>query len=136
MIKPIARSNSSLAYQNGFKPALIRLPQGKMSALLGITVSKPFSASLQRYASTYDKIDKKHEDRVEHEKIQAHPEQVSSTSTVHQVFHEQGIEEPEKDEDMLAGVWSDWVSPSHLRRARRHWLIESPAHDQGDIRPQ
>lgn len=44
--------------------------------------------------------------------MEAHPEEVSSISTVHQVFAEKGVEEPEKDEDMLAGVKADLVSSS------------------------
>ena len=74
---------------------------------------KPFTTSLQRYAthpgSPFDKIDKKHEEEVEYEKIVPHPEEVSATSTVHEVFHEKGVDEVEKDEDMLAGVKADFV---------------------------
>lgn len=44
--------------------------------------------------------------------MEPHPEEVSSISTVHQVFAEKGVEEPEKDEDMLAGVKADLVSSS------------------------
>ena len=46
---------------------------------------------------------------MEHEKLEPHPEEVSTTSSVHQVFHEKGVEEGEKDEDMLAGVKADLV---------------------------
>lgn len=77
---------------------------------MAMTALQPFSTSLQRYASPYDKVDTKHEDQVEHEKLEAHPDQVSSTSSVHQIFHEHGVPDKAKDEDMLAGVWSDWVS--------------------------
>ena len=77
---------------------------------------KPLSTSLQRYAETprapYDRIDKKHEEEVEHEKIPQHPEEVSSTSSVHEVFHEKGVEEGEKDEDVLAGIKADIVRPT------------------------
>ena len=72
-----------------------------------------FNTSLQRYSThpgnPYDKIDKKHEEAVEQEKIEAHPEEVSAVSSVHQVFEEKGVEEEEKDEDMLAGVKADFV---------------------------
>ena len=75
---------------------------------------KPFSTSLQRYATQpgnpYDKIDTKHEEEVEHEKLEVHPDEVSESSTVHQVFHEKGVEEEPPEEDMLAGVKSDLVS--------------------------
>ncbi len=47
---------------------------------------------------------------MEHEKIEPHPDEVSASSSVHQIFHEKGVEEEEKDEDMLAGVKADFVS--------------------------
>lgn len=81
---------------------------------LSSTVHKPFSTALQRYATTsgtpFDHIDKKHEKVIAKSEIEAHPEEVSSISSVHQIFEEKGVEEPEKDEDMLAGVWEDLVS--------------------------
>ena len=49
-----------------------------------------------------------------HEKLEPNPEEVSTTSSVHQVFHEKGVEEGEKDEDMLAGVKADLVGRSRL----------------------
>ena len=52
----------------------------------------------------------KHEEAVEHEIIEAHPEEVTASSSVHQVFQEKGVEEAEQDEDMLAGVKADLVS--------------------------
>ena len=80
---------------------------------LALTAHKPISTSLQRYQSTsstsFDQIDKKHEAALEQEKLEKHPDQVSATSSVHQVFHEHGVEEPEREEDMLAGVKSDLV---------------------------
>jgi len=75
---------------------------------LALTVHKPLSTSLQRYA-VGDHIDRKHEAEVEAEKLELHPEDVSTTSSVHLAFHEKGVEEPEKEEDMLAGVKSDLV---------------------------
>ena len=100
------------------------LSVGQRPKSLALTLYKPFGTSLQRCAtnprSPLDKIDRKHEEAVEHEAIEVHPEEVSASSSVHQIFHEKGTEEPEKDEDMLAGVKSDFVSskflskPSHL----------------------
>lgn len=94
---------------------------------LALSLYKPFSTSLQRYATTsdpgkpIDKIDRKHEEVVEREKIEAHPEEVSVDSSVHQVFHEKGVEEPEKDEDMLAGVKADIVGLLQGYRSHGHW---------------
>ncbi|KAL8829902.1 MAG: hypothetical protein Q9191_001745 [Dirinaria sp. TL-2023a] len=89
--KPLARSTA--------KPPL--------PSSLALTTYKGFSTSLQRY-QTSDRIDIKHEKEVAKEHLEPHPDQVSSVSSVHQVFHEQGVKEPEKDEDMLAGIKSDW----------------------------
>lgn len=47
---------------------------------------------------------------MEHEKLESHPEEVSTTSSVHQVFSEKGVKEEEPDEDMLAGIKSDLVN--------------------------
>jgi hypothetical protein len=44
------------------------------------------------------------------ERLEAHPEEVSAVSSVHQVSHEKATEDPEEDIDMLAGVKSDLVS--------------------------
>ena len=77
---------------------------------LALTTYKGFSTSLQRY-QTSDRIDIKHEKDVAKQPLEPHPEQVSSVSSVHQVFHEQGVKEEEKDEDMLAGIKGDWVNP-------------------------
>ena len=82
-------------------------------ATFALILHKPLSTSLQRYAThpggPFDKIDTKHEEVVEHEKMVPHPEEVSESSSVHQVFHEKGVEEQEADVDMLAGVKSDLV---------------------------
>lgn len=78
---------------------------------LALTTYKPFSTSLQRY-QTGNTIDVKHEQKVGKTPLEAHPEAVSSTSSVHQVFHEKGLEEEEKGEDMLAGVKGDLVKRS------------------------
>ena len=85
-------------------------------ATLALVPHKPFSTSLQRYAThpgnPYDKIDTKHEEEVEHEKLEEHPEEVTESSSVHQVFHEKGAEQEQPEEDMLAGLKSDLVSLS------------------------
>ena len=80
---------------------------------LAVTIHRPLSTSLQRLqtttASPVDRIDRKHEEVVEHEKLEPHPEEVSATSSTHEIFHEKGVEDPEKDVDMLAGIKSDLV---------------------------
>lgn len=109
-----ARSTSNLAHASNLRQKAPRFIGAQSRAPLALVPHKPFTTSLQRYAThpgnPFDKIDKKHEEALEHEKIEPHPQEVSTMSTVHQVFHEKGVEEPEKDEDMLAGVKADLVS--------------------------
>ncbi|KAL8850409.1 MAG: hypothetical protein Q9221_004641 [Calogaya cf. arnoldii] len=93
-------------------PLKVRLGQ---STSLALTAYRPLSTSLQRRAvappkhpeSPYDNIDPKHEQAVAKGELEPHPEEVSLNSSVHQVFQEKGVPETEKDEDMLAGVYSD-----------------------------
>lgn len=106
-----ARTISGLTYASTLQKPKSRLVGVQNSKPLALVAHKPFTTSLQRYAThpgtPFDKIDKKHEEEVEYEKIVPHPEEVSGTSSVHELFHEKGIDEVEKDEDMLAGVKSD-----------------------------
>lgn len=115
-----ARTTSSLAHASTLRNQAPRFIGAQNQAPLALIPHKPFSTSLQRYAThpgnPFDKIDKKHEEALEHEKIEPHPEEVTSSSSVHQVFAEKGVEEAEKDEDMLAGVKADIVS-SGFRQA-------------------
>ena len=108
-----SRPTSSLARTSRLKQQSIGNLELRRRPSSGLILYKPFSVSLQRYAtqpgSPFDKIDSKHEEVVEHEKLEPHPEEVSTTSSVHEVFHEKGVEEGEKEEDMLAGVKADLV---------------------------
>ena len=63
------------------------------------------------------------------------PEEVSATSSVHEMFHEKGVEEDEKDEDMLAGVKADIVSLSYVCLGTILMLVPAD-HYQGDLCPQ
>lgn len=109
-----ARTTRNLTYASILPKQVPRSVHVQSRATLALVPHKPFSTSLQRYAthpgSPYDKIDTKHEEEVEHENLEVHPEEVSESSSVHQVFHEKGVEEEQPDEDMLAGVKSDLVS--------------------------
>ena len=113
-----ARSTSSLALASALQKQLPPVIGARDRAPLALVPHRPGRTALQRYSTypgnPFDKIDKKHEEAVEHEKIEQHPDEVSATSTVHQVFHEKGVEEEEKDEDMLAGVKADFVSFSGI----------------------
>ena len=113
---PRTRSTSNLSRHNGFRPPISRVSQPRKPVTLALTIHKPLCTSLQRYQSTtaspYDHIDKKHEEAVEREKLERHPDEVSPTSSVHQIFHEQGVEDPEPETDMLAGIKQDLVGHS------------------------
>lgn len=108
-----SRAATGLAGGYGLKSELPRYLRSRKPVSLAVTIRKPLSTSLQCYATQpgtpFDHIDKKHEKAVAQEELEPRPEQVSTTSSVHQVFHEKGVEEPEKDEDMLAGVKEDLV---------------------------
>lgn len=70
---------------------------------------------------------------MEHEKIEPHPEEVTATSSVHQVFAEKGVEEPEKDEDMLAGVKADLVGFFYPATLDKALTIMATANYQGNV---
>lgn len=71
----------------------------------------PIRSTLSRRNLTEDQ--KKAEDRYAHEKLVPTPETVSTTSSIHPFLSEQGVETPQKDVDMMAGVKSDIVSGAH-----------------------
>jgi hypothetical protein len=76
---------------------------------LALTAYKSFTTSLQRF-QTGSAIEIKHEKEVGKQPLEAHSEEVSTVSSVHQIFEEKGVEEVEdKGEDMLAGVKGDLV---------------------------
>ncbi|KAI4117695.1 MAG: hypothetical protein LQ345_002119 [Seirophora villosa] len=87
----------------------------KRPTSLALIAYRPLSTSLQRCATTTggppfvepDKKELQHEKTVSKEELEPHPEEVSSESSVHQIFHEKGTPDEEKEEDMLAGVYSD-----------------------------
>lgn len=113
---PGTRNASQLASQAS-KPLLPLSGKLNQSTSLALTTYRPLSTSLQRCAvappthpeTPYDNIDKKHEKDVAKDELEPHPEEVGPASSVHQVFQEKGVPDTEKDEDMLAGVYSDIV---------------------------
>lgn len=88
---------------------------------LALKSHKPVSASLQRYATgaptgaptgpgtPFDHINKKHEEKIAKKGLEPHPDEVSAGSSVRHVMGEEGVEEKERDVDMLAGVKADLV---------------------------
>ncbi|KAL2056800.1 hypothetical protein ABVK25_003195 [Lepraria finkii] len=106
-----SRTTAILTRVHGLRPHVSNKLSLQKPSTLALALRKPLSTSLQRHATKpgtpYDHIDQKHEEAVVREKLEPNPEEVSTTSSVHQVFHEKGVEEGEKDEDMLAGVKAD-----------------------------
>ena len=132
-----ARTISSLTYTSTLQKHKSRFIAVQNPNPLALVAHKPFTTSLQRYAThpggPFDKIDKKHEEEVEYEKIVPHPEEVSATSSVHEVFHEKGIEEVEKDEDMLAGVKADLVGFFSSRPLGKALMSRVAANYKGNL---
>ena len=97
--------------------ATTRIACVSKARLPALVAYQPASKPLRWYASTHqttpvDHVDKKSEAKVAKFELEHHPEIVSAESSVHPVFHEVGVEDQEKDIDMLAGVKSDLVCPA------------------------
>lgn len=76
---------------------------------VALTKFKPITTSLMRYATgPYDKIDPKEQREVLEAKLEAHPDDVSSGSSVRQVFERSPA--PPHEDDMLAGIKSDMAT--------------------------
>lgn len=89
----------------------------KTTPILALAVQQPLRKSLVRYASSSGASstpygqDAEDEKSLRTQKIMAKPEEVSTTSSVHKAFEEKGVEQPEDDVDMMAGIRSDFVWP-------------------------
>ena len=137
-----SRTTTRFACQDAQAKSTAHFVSSRQPRRLSLTVHKPFGTALQRYATTtsgdpYDHIDKKHEADVAKSELVPHPEEVSTTSSVHQIFHEKGVEETEKDDDMLAGVWQDLVrSPERpsIAKSTRGLIVSCLANNQGNVR--
>jgi hypothetical protein len=81
----------------------------KRPQAIAISIQKLNRTTL-RSSSKYDKPNTTLEEKVGKEKLVAHPELVSTTSSTHPVFSEIGTKDPEKDADMSAGIMADLVS--------------------------
>jgi hypothetical protein len=97
----------------------VRSNASTSSAILALSIRRPASNALVRFASTvaanpYDKINAKAENKIGSKELEKNPEEVSVGSSVRHVLHEEGVEAPERDVDMLAGVKSDLVSHTNL----------------------
>ncbi|MCJ1391505.1 hypothetical protein MMC18_004369 [Xylographa bjoerkii] len=107
-----SRYTSTISLLQAHPQASTLASQFRRPSSLAINLCSPTGTALQRYASThpgtpFDHIDKKHEKDVAKTEIEPHPEDVSTLSSVRQVMHEEGVEDKERDVDMLAGVKAD-----------------------------
>jgi hypothetical protein len=76
---------------------------------LAVASFRPATTSLRHYVTTHDGIDSKLEKQAAKEKLEQHPESVSTSSSVRQLLHEKGVPDPEKEVDMMAGIKADMV---------------------------
>lgn len=109
-LRALSGLGASVPRSSQFSSKLCTLSQ----ATRPLAIGKPVTLALARYASQQapmDKINKEVESKLGSEKLEAHPETVSSTSSTHPVFGEVGMaEDQHKDDDMMAGVKGDLVS--------------------------
>lgn len=124
------RNSSNCATANTFVASAARTVSFSRPISVALAIRTPLCYTLQRYASTVstpDGINQKKEKDLSQQKLQPHPEEVTATSTVNQVFREKGAEEEEEDEDMFKGVWDDIVRTRNLRH-----LLPKPARGHFD----
>ena len=114
------RGTPSFAFSTAQRTTSSSILSSQHATRGALAVHRPITRTLQRHATTNSSSPSKHTDLgsqqdLAHQKLEAHPEEVSEVSTVHQVFHEKGVEdekkpeEEEEDEPMLKEVYSDWV---------------------------
>lgn len=132
---PISRRTSTLTGVSRLRPLVHRNLVPQKPSRLALVFRQPLSTSLQRNSGPYDHPDYEREKEVGQRKLVPVPEDVSATSSVHEVFHEKGVEEEEKDEDMLAGVKADFVSLPYICLGTLLMLLAADYY-QGDLYPQ
>ena len=114
--RPVRTSFNGAAYPAQWTSKLCSLSAKRPQPLINNQL-KPIQATVfQRTATStpWDKIDKKNEEKIAHQKLEPTPETVSATSSIHPVLGEVATPEPEGDVDMMAGLKQDVVSRSPL----------------------
>jgi hypothetical protein len=81
----------------------------KRPQAIAVSIQKLNRTTL-RSSSKYEKPDTELEKKIGKEKLEAHPDLVSTTSSTHPLFNEIGTKDSEKDADMSAGIVADIVS--------------------------
>ncbi|MCJ1313086.1 hypothetical protein MMC25_006763 [Agyrium rufum] len=79
---------------------------------LAIATYKPITLAVQRHMATkveetYQAVKDTAHSAIGKAELEHHPEAVSTESSIHNVFHEEGVPEQERDVDMMAGIKSD-----------------------------
>ena len=103
-----APSRSALAYKTLRAPLTSLARPLKASQALSLALRKPLATALVRYQTTAS-INKDEEKALQSAKINPDPKSVSAESSIHNVTYEEGVEAPEHDVDMMAGIRSDFV---------------------------
>jgi hypothetical protein len=109
-LRPITRVS---APQNGHNTSKLCTWSSKRPQIHAIALQKLNSTAYIRQQTTkgpVDKIDSKLEKKQGKEKLDSDPEHVTTTSSVHPVFSEIGVANPEPDADMGAGIKADLVN--------------------------
>jgi len=118
------RYTSKLCTMSKSRPMALRLPSS-MALTRSFADEKPAGLA---------SIDQKHEKEIAKEKLEVHPETVSTASSTHPVFGEVGAEEPEKDTDMMAGIRGDLVSAAPINA--ENTAEQHAENDSRDLLPQ
>jgi len=105
-LRALSGLGASVPRNSHFSSKLCTLSQ----ATRPLAIGKPMTLALARHVSQLtpmDKINKEAESKLGAQKLEAHPDIVSSTSSTHALFSEVGTEEKQDDGDMMAGVKGD-----------------------------
>ncbi|KAF1991843.1 hypothetical protein K402DRAFT_388386 [Aulographum hederae CBS 113979] len=97
-VSPQVQWSSQLCTLSATRPQAVALAASK-------TVANTFARQL--VTSRVNHADIKAEKELGKQKLEPHPELVSSTSSIHPISGEVGVKEPEKEPDMLAGMKGD-----------------------------
>jgi hypothetical protein len=114
-LRPNVQNNFINTYSKTYLSTNARLTTFQAARPAGLTLYKPSTAALVRYASNtsnppgIDPINTQKEEKIGEKVMRAHPERVTLESTTHPPFHELGEASQEKEVDMMAGIKNDLV---------------------------
>ncbi|KAI9741222.1 MAG: hypothetical protein M1834_002938 [Cirrosporium novae-zelandiae] len=100
LLSPSVRLTSKTGLQRAQLTTFARSIPSSRPTCLALAQRKPLPLALQRFAST-------DQEKVFHAKIQPHPEEVSTSSSVRPIFGEMKAEDGEKEVDTMASIKDD-----------------------------